>query len=352
MTISTSLFIAQGHVPLQFAPAQLQRPSSFWTGEGFVPADIAVDAGHISALGQPASSSTAPQLDASDCVVLPGFIDVHVHGAVGRDTMDASAQALDDMARFYATHGVTGFLPTTMTASLEATTAAVRAVASHTPLPPSGARIMGIHLEGPYISPHFPGAQLADAIRPPALDEFRELIAAGPVRMVTLAPELPGAHPLIHAARAQGITVATGHTAATYDECEQGFGVGVSQATHTYNAMTGLHHRRPGTLGAVLTNDDIYAQLIADNIHVHPVAMKILVRCKGVSHTILITDAIRAAGLEAGQYELGGQMVTVREGAVPARGRHTGRQRPHAGMRPCQLPCCIGPITGRGLAHN
>jgi N-acetylglucosamine-6-phosphate deacetylase len=133
--------------------------------------------------------------------------------------------------------------------------------------------------------------------------------------MITLAPEVDGAAALIAAARQQGVTVVWGHTNATYEECVLAAKQGVTQATHTYNAMSGLHHRKPGVLGATLTLDQIYAQLIADNIHVHPAAMNVLARCKGVDRTVLITDAMRAAGLPDGEYELGGQPVTVSEGS-------------------------------------
>jgi N-acetylglucosamine-6-phosphate deacetylase len=219
------------------------------------------------------------------------------------------------MARFAAHHGVTAFLPTTMTAEVAPTLAAVQVVAAAGERPhPNGAHLLGVHLEGPFISPRFPGAQPASVTRPPDLAEFRALCAAGPVRMITLAPEIPGALDLIRESCNVGIVAVTGHTAATYAQCEVGIAAGITQATHTYNAMTGLHHREPGTLGSVLSNDAVYAQLIADTIHVHPAAMKILARCKGMAHTILITDAMRAVGLSAGQYDLGGQMVTVTTG--------------------------------------
>ena len=268
---------------------------------------VATTAGEVT----PDTANVA-RLDATGCTVLPGFIDVHVHGALGADTMDADPAALARMARFAAQHGVTAFLPTTMTADAAATMAAVQAVAAAGTRPHrNGAAILGVHLEGPFISPRFPGAQPAAAIRAPDRAEFDALCAAGPVRMITLAPEMPGALDLIRVARAAGIVVVAGHTAATYAECEAGIAAGVTQATHTYNAMTGLHHREPGTLGSVLSNDQVYAQLIADTIHVHPAAMKILARCKGRARTILITDAMRAVGLPPGRYDLGGQAVTV-----------------------------------------
>jgi N-acetylglucosamine-6-phosphate deacetylase len=259
------------------------------------------------------------QLDAADCTILPGFVDVHIHGSDGFDTMDATPEALHAISRFLARHGVTGFYATTMTASHGATLAAVQNVAAvidaviDTPLP--GARLLGVHLEGPYLSPDFPGAQMKEYVRDPNLAEFEELVAAGPVRLITLAPERPGADGLMEQALAQGIVVILGHTAATYDQATEAIERGASQATHTFNAMTGLHHRQPGMVGTILSNDAIYAQVIPDNIHVHPAAMAILARCKGPDRTLLITDAIRATGLPEGETELGGQIVTVRNGA-------------------------------------
>lgn len=255
------------------------------------------------------------QLDASNCTILPGFIDVHIHGSDGYDTMDATPEALHAISRFLAQHGVTGFYATTMTASHKATLAAVRNAAMVTAETLPGARLLGVHLEGPYLSPDFPGAQMKEHVRDPDLAEFEELIAAGPVRLLTLAPERSGAAALMERALAQGIVVVLGHTAATYNEATDAIRRGASQATHTFNAMTGLHHRQPGMVGATLSNDAIYAQVIPDNIHVHPAAMAILARCKGADRTLLITDAIRATGLPEGETELGGQPVTVRNGA-------------------------------------
>jgi len=304
----SSLRIAGGQLPAEFLPGADQA------APGFVCGDVLMREGRIAAVTALLDVGAVPTLDATGGYVLPGFVDVHVHGAMGRDTMDAGGSALAEMARFFAQHGVTGFLATTMTAAHQATLDAVRAVTAYGSDTPGGARILGVHLEGPYLSPEFPGAQLASDIRPADLAEFVELVEAGPVRMITLAPEQPGAHALIREARRRGITVVAGHTSATYEQFEEAVELGVSQATHTYNAMTGLHHRRPGTLGAVLADDRVDAQLIADNIHVHPAAMKILARCKGAGRTVLITDAMRAAGLPPGEYELGGQPVYVQDG--------------------------------------
>lgn len=309
MTSITNLplsLIMGGRLPVQDS----QTPHA-WTE-----ASVAISPeGWIEDIRPPASRPSPSAFNATDCTILPGFIDLHVHGCDGHDVMDATPEALIAMSKFMVRHGVTGFYPTTMTAPPSPTLDAVKAVAAiakDAQLP--GARILGVHLEGPYISPKFPGAQPRDFVRAPDLTEFSALLAAGPVKIMTLAPEQPGASALMKMALAHGVTLVMGHTAASYDEAVEAVTRGVTQATHTYNAMTGLHHRSPGVVGAVLSQDSVFAQLIADNIHVHSAAMKVLARCKGPNHTLLITDAIRATGLPPGQYELGGQPVTVQNG--------------------------------------
>ena len=311
-----------GHPPRLVAIHQARWPSADrparWLEGSVTLQDGRIEQLHPQEAG-PGAPGHGPVLDAAGCTLLPGFVDVHVHGGDGFDTMDATPEALLGMARFFARHGVTAFCPTTITAPQEAIRRAVANVAQVLESTPEerwpGARILGVHLEGPYISPQYPGAQPAQFIREPDVAEFLELVAAGPVSLITLAPEQPGAEALIAAALERGVGVVLGHTAASYDQAVAAIRQGASQATHTFNAMTGLHHRRPGTVGAVLSQDAIRAQLIADNIHVHPAVMDILGRCKGVEGTILITDAMRAAGLPPGQYDLGGQTVTVAEGA-------------------------------------
>jgi len=283
------------------------------TNPGFVAGDILTGNAQIQAV-LPVAAVQSITLDATDCYVLPGFIDVHVHGGAGYDTMDASVESLAGMAQFFAQHGVTAFLPTSMTAPHAAIIEAVATVAQWQTQPITGARSLGVHVEGPYISPQFPGAQPAAYIRPPSLPELAELLAAGPVRMITLAPEVAGASEFISTALRQGVICVWGHTDATYEVCVRAAALGVTQATHTYNAMRAFNHRQPATVGATLALDSIYAQMIADNIHVHPAAMKILARGKGIARTILITDAMRAAGLPPGDYDLGRQTVTVKDG--------------------------------------
>ncbi len=297
------------------APANALQPvADPGQSAAFVPLALTIRGGRIASVNE-APDAALPTLDVSGCTILPGFIDLHVHGGAGHDTMDATPAALAAMAAFFAQHGVTAFLPTTMTAPHVDIRRAVAAVGALSTQSPDGARMLGVHVEGPYISPVYPGAQPASFIRPPELAEFAELLRAGPVRMITLAPEVRGADALIAAAQDAGVIAVWGHTNATYEECARAAGLGITQATHTYNAMSPLHHRKPGALGATLLLDTIYAQLIADNIHVHPGAMALLARCKGIERTVLITDAMRAAGLPDGAYELGGQGVTVQNGA-------------------------------------
>ena len=299
--------ITRGLIPDEFAPS-VPESSVF---AGFSDADILLQENHIAAVQQRPKSRAGFNLDASGCVVLPGFVDIHVHGAKGYDTMDGTTCSLTSMAQCFATHGVTGFLATTITAPHADTIQAVQTIAKYDSEAETGAQLLGIHLEGPYISPKYPGMHRLDYIRAPNVEEFRELLAAGPVRMITLAPEGSGAEQLIATALDNHVTVVMGHTNATYEGCLAAIETGINQATHTFNAMRGLHHRQPGTLGAVLSNDDVYAQVIVDNIHVHPAAIDILARCKGIEKTILITDAMVATDLLEGEYQFGGQKVYV-----------------------------------------
>ncbi len=255
-------------------------------------------------------------VDADGRLVAPGLIDLHVHGGDGADTMDGSPEGLRTMARFLARHGVTAFVPTTLAAAHDHTLRAVRAVGEAMRQGSGGARILGVHLEGPYLNPVQAGAQPTELIRPPDRAELDAYLAAGPVQRLTLAPEMPGAERLVRRAVARGVRVGLGHTAADYGTVLAGVGWGLSYAAHTFNAMSGLHHRRPGTAGAALTCDRLYAEVIVDRIHVHPAVVDLLVRAKGIERTLLVSDAGRAAGLPNGAYSLGGEPVTVQDGVA------------------------------------
>lgn len=252
-------------------------------------------------------------IEAAGRYVIPGLIDVHVHGSAGYDAMDATQEAIQGMARYFARHGVTAYLPTTITAPGDAIGQAVENVAG-CPQPGDGAQYLGVHLEGPYLNAEFRGAQPAAHLRPPDREEYVAWLESDVVRLMTVAPELGGASALIEEGVKQGVEFAVGHSGASYEQLLAAVDLGLRQSTHTYNGMLGMHHRRPGTAGAVLSDDRIYAQVIADGVHVHPAMIDLLIRAKGPQRTILITDAIRAAGLEDGQYDLGGETITVEKG--------------------------------------
>jgi N-acetylglucosamine-6-phosphate deacetylase len=226
------------------------------------------------------------------------------------------------MARFYASRGVTAFLPTTMTAPHDQVEAAITNVGRVMDAVPAddgaqpAARILGAHVEGPFINPRRCGAQSPDDMRAADPAEYLPWFESGVVKLITVAPEIDGAMPLIEHATRHGVVVAIGHTDATYAQAQAAFAAGASQCTHTYNAMRGLHHREPGALGAVLVNDTVYAQLICDNVHVHPAAMMTLFRCKGPDRIALITDAMEATGLGDGDFTLGSNDVRVRSGVA------------------------------------
>ncbi len=255
-------------------------------------------------------------IDAQGATLAPGFIDVHVHGAVGYEVMDADAQGLRAMARFYARHGVTAFLATTWTATASAIMQALEIVDECMGPMPDGATVLGAHVEGPYLNVSKCGAQDPALIRPAEPEEALPILETGIVRLLALAPEIAGNGWLIDACVERGITVSAAHTAATYDDMVAAVARGLRQTTHTFTAMTPLGHREPGVVGAALTLPELSCELIADNIHVHPAAMNVLVRARGVDHVILISDAIRGAGMPEGEYQIDTRSVFVRDGAV------------------------------------
>lgn len=244
--------------------------------------------------------------------LVPGFIDLHVHGANGKDVMDAEEEALFEISHALAMEGVTGFLATTMTAD----NAHIERVLSHIPTMlrnKTGAAILGVHLEGPFLAKKKMGAQREDYLQLPDLILFKkwQALAQNTIKLVTLAPELTGALDFIHALRALEVVVSIGHTNATYDETMAAINAGCSHATHLFNAMRGIHQREPGATGAILLANDVTAELIMDGWHIHPAIAEMVLRLKGRERLMLITDAMRAKCLRDGQYELGGQVVNV-----------------------------------------
>jgi N-acetylglucosamine-6-phosphate deacetylase len=248
--------------------------------------------------------------------LLPGFIDVHVHGALGHETMDGDVDGLAAMAGFYAQHGVTAWFATTWTGTTDETLHALAGVARGLTELGDGARMLGAHMEGPYLSPRRCGAQDAALIRPGDLDEVGRFLDTGVVRLITIAPEVPGNLEVIAECTRRGAVVSAGHTDATYEQMMAGVEHGVRHVTHTFNAMRPLHHREPGPVGAALTLPQLTVELIADGIHVDPVVMHALYTARGAEGVVLVTDAMRATGMPPGEYAVGDRTVVLADGAV------------------------------------
>jgi N-acetylglucosamine-6-phosphate deacetylase len=301
---------------LLFTDAHIFGPADDWK-----PGWLLTEAEHIRLMGSGQPPEFPPNfvshhIAATGLTLLPGFIDLHVHGAVGHDTMDASPDGLREMARFYAQHGVTAFLPTTWTASREAITNSLQAITQTLGRTPNGATLLGAHLEGPYLNSAKCGAQDPRFIRTAEWEEALAFLETGIIRLLALAPEFPENLWLIDECVRRGITVSAAHTSASYEQIRTAVQRGLRQATHTYNAMGAFGHREPGTVGAILTLPEIRCELIADNVHVHPAAMKLLALAKRPEHVILITDAIRGTGMPEGDYPLDNRMIQIRDGSA------------------------------------
>ena len=250
-------------------------------------------------------------------IVLPGFIDQHIHGAGGSDGMDGTMEDVDKIAKTIAAEGTTSFLVTTMTQSPENITKAVSAVKAYRDAKiKDGARVLGVHLEGPFIAAAFKGAQPLEYVKAPDIEAFESYNEASgnSIRIVTIAPEVEGATEFISYLKEKGIVASIGHTGAKYPEIEKAVECGAANVTHTYNAQTALHHREIGTVGSAMLLDDLNCELIADTIHVSVPAMRLLVKNKPLDKLTLITDAMRAKGIPDGVSELGGQTVYVKNG--------------------------------------
>jgi N-acetylglucosamine-6-phosphate deacetylase len=252
-------------------------------------------------------------IDAEGGYLAPGMIDIHIHGGGGFDTMEASAEALNEISKVLAAHGVSSFLPTTMTMAAKDIHAALENIRQAKKKGTAGAQVLGSHIEGPFISPDYIGAQNSDNLIEPKIELLRDYYDV--VEIVTMAPEVNGALELIKELHQNNITAAAGHSAATYEEFQQAYQVGMDHFTHLYNAMTGLHHRKPGLVGAAFDSEST-VELIVDLIHHHQAVDRFTIQAKGVDQVILVSDGMEAAGLKEGEYELGGQKVIVKDGAA------------------------------------
>jgi len=280
-----------------------------------VPADIIVEDTKIKKIGSADTMLIGEYINGQGLILLPGYIDLHTHGAIGHEVLGIDEAGLQELTLYYAKHGVTGFLATPWTAPRSVITDSLKTISTimgHE----KGASILGAHLEGPWLNTVYCGAQAKELIRPAKREEALEYLDSGIIKLVAVAPEIPENHWLIVECARRGITVAAGHTNATYAEMRQAVALGVHQVTHCFNAMRPLNHREPGVVGAAMTLPELKCELIADNIHVNPVVLKLLYDIKGPDGIILISDSLSAAGMPDGEYSFKGESVTVKDGAA------------------------------------
>ena len=298
---------------------------------------LVVEEGRITDILSRATSDvpdSASLIDFGDAILAPGFLDIHIHGGGGLDVMRAPVSELPRLGQFEASHGVTGYFPTTVAAPLDSTCAALERLADAIDAAaqpdsngaPAGARPLGIHLEGPFLSHKRRGVHPPENLLEPRVELFDLLwqAARGHIRMLTIAPEIPGAMEVIAEAARRKVCVSIGHSDAEMPVAQAAVKAGARHATHTFNAMRPLDHREPGIIGEVLSDDSITADLIADGIHVAPEVVKVFLQSKGIERAVLITDAISATGMPDGRYQLGPIQVDVKDGKCTANGSLAG----------------------------
>ncbi len=263
--------------------------------------DLLIEEGRIKAISDP-TPKQKDGIDVTGMLLLPGLVDTHIHGANGTDTMSGN---LEPISKFLVRHGVTSFLPTTMTMPLDEIQKVMDSDKKVT-----GAQILGFHLEGPYVNEKYKGAQNEKYIKAPDWEDFQDYSR---VKLLTVAPELEGSMEYIKKA-SKHFTVALGHSECDYQTACMALEAGAKSVTHLCNAMRPLHHREPGLLGAGMEQEGFFTQVIADGIHIHPGMLRLIYQVKGSDKMVLISDAMSAAGLPDGEYELGGQKVYVNKG--------------------------------------
>ena len=290
--------------------------NAYVEGKGFIKTDISVENGLIKEIKSGVVDSEIASIP--ECaIVVPGFIDEHIHGAMKSDAMDGNIKDLSNIASAIASEGSTAFLATTMTQSPENIENALKSVNQYINLNKSeGAELLGVHLEGPFISPKHVGAQPLEYVVNPSVEVMKKYLdyAGGNIKIVSLAPETEGAEQLVKFLKERGVVASIAHTGAKFKDCEKAVEWGMTNVTHTYNAQTGLHHRDAGVVGSALLMDELSCELICDLIHVSVPAIKLVVKNKPADKVILITDSMRAKHLPDGESELGGQLVIVKNG--------------------------------------
>jgi len=277
--------------------------------------DILISEGKISDLYSSCKAiygNEAKVLDLTGLTVLPGLIDIHTHGCNSYDTMDATYEAINAMSEYQAKNGVTSFMPTTMTESITSLKNALTNIYKAVQKGVKGANIPGVYMEGPYFSKKYKGAQNEKYLKSPSFDEFKELQEAcgNMIRIVSIAPELEGAMEFIKKVSELGITVSMGHTEADYNTAVKAIENGVSHVTHLFNAMPPFHHREPRVVGAAF-DKKISVELICDGIHLHPSVIRTAIKAVTPEKSLLISDSMRATGLNDGLYNFGGQVINV-----------------------------------------
>jgi N-acetylglucosamine-6-phosphate deacetylase len=300
---------------------------------------VFVEDGVISAVSTRARQEIPPNAsvidftkELPDSILAPGFVDIHIHGGAGIDLMRAVAGDFGQLQKFLASRGVTGYFPTTVAAPLDETYRSLGRIADAIEAKESvhrygsGARPLGIHLEGPFLSHRRRGVHPPENLVTPTLEVFEGLweAARGHVRMMTIAPELPGALEVIAEAARRKVRVSIGHSDADLETARAGVRAGARHATHTFNAMRPLDHREPGIIGEVLTEEQLSADIIADGIHLAPEVVQIFLQMKGMERSVLITDAISATGMPDGVYQLGPIRVEVKDGRCESNGSLAG----------------------------
>ncbi len=292
----------------------IKNANVYVEGHGVVKTDMAFDEKVVSFKSENGCEEIKIPENA---VVVPGFIDEHIHGAMGSDGMDGTIADISTISQALLKEGTTAFLVTTMTQSPENIDRALNAVNEYLKESnENGARVLGVHLEGPFISTKHVGAQPIEYVQAPGIKAFKryENASGDNIRIVTLAPEVEGAEELIKYLKGKGVVASMGHTDATFEQVETAKAWGATNITHTFNAQTPLHHRKAGVVGSALYDDELVCELICDTIHVSVPAMKLLVKCKPHDKLVLITDSMRAKQLPDGISELGGQTVIVKNG--------------------------------------
>lgn len=276
-------------------------------GQGFTDEAVLIEGERISK-----RAGEGEAIDASGCIVIPGLVDIHFHGACGGDISDGDEAGLHVLAAYEASRGITAICPATMTLSFDQLSTAMETARAYEPACDE-ADLVGVNLEGPYISPSKVGAQNPEHVRTPDAEEFKQLqaMADGLIKLVDIAPEEPGSDAFIEELK-DDVRISVAHTCADYDAAKHAFKKGARHLTHLYNAMDPMHHRKPGPIPAAAERDDITAEIITDGIHIHPSMVRLAFNMFGDDRMILVSDTLRAAGLKDGTYDLGGQDVIVR----------------------------------------